>query len=161
MSATLDWTRERLSELLLRSDAAVERALVVLHDRQTATEQATLTTKDANGVGFGAFDADIFSSFAERVKRGFHLSPRQLQICRKATGKSGIPRIARYWKQLAAVAAEKQTGVSPKVIADQHRELEREVERQFEPSPVDEQAAYLASLAPKVEERQLENCDAW
>lgn len=105
------WDREAINELLMTNARAVERALVVLHDRQTSTEQASLQTKDANGVGFGAFDAEIFSSFAEKVKRGYRLSERQLAVCRKAN-KHGIARLARYWKQLADEIGKKGGTVS-------------------------------------------------
>jgi len=102
MSATVSWDRDSINDLLLRNNRAVERALVALHDLQTNAERSSKTTTEANGVGFGAFDAEIMSSLAEAVKRGYSLSERQLAICRK-TNKQGFCRLGRYWKQLVAI----------------------------------------------------------
>lgn len=99
------WTEQEIIDLLARSDKAVERALLRLYERQTSYEQSSEITHDANDVGFGAFDAEIFSSFAKQILRGFHLSPKQLEVCRKPFGKKNpIPRIAKYRKQLLEVA---------------------------------------------------------
>lgn len=99
------WTEQEITDLLARSDKAVERALLRLYERQTAYEQSAERTNDENGVGFGAFDAEIFTSFAKQLLKGWHLSSKQLAICRKPFGKnSQIPRIAKYRKQLLEVA---------------------------------------------------------
>jgi hypothetical protein len=93
------WNRESITALLARNDRAVERALVVLFDRQTADEQASDVTSHQNGIGFSGLDAEIFSSFAKQIQQGRTLSPKQLAIARKAD-KNGNQRIARYWRQL-------------------------------------------------------------
>jgi hypothetical protein len=107
-------TPESIRDLLTRSDAAVERALLVLYERQTADEQASETTKYVNGRGFNAVDAEILSSFACQVERkvgqtssylgrerklGECLSPKQMAIARR--------KVVRYVKQLAEVAEAK------------------------------------------------------
>lgn len=115
-------TPETIKELLSNSNAAVERALVVLYERQTADEQASQSTSHQNGMGFGAFDAEILSSFACQVnaKLGQHsdylgrarklgecLSAKQMELARK--------KVVRYAKQLALVANEKLGKESAKV----------------------------------------------
>ena len=94
------WDRGSINRLLLRNPKAVEKALILLHDRQTTDEQQTGQTSHANKRGFGAFDAEIFSSFAMQIKRGRWLSPKQIAVCLKLD-KHGNPRIGRYWAQLA------------------------------------------------------------
>lgn len=96
-------TREIITELLLKNDRAVERALVILFERQTLDEQASRTTKWANGRGFGAYDAEIFSSFARQILKGWTLSQKQLACCRKKSTRGSV-RIARYWRQLIEAA---------------------------------------------------------
>jgi hypothetical protein len=83
---TLEIVRENLST----SAGWVERALVVLLSRQTSDEQVTKTTSHKNGRGFGAFDAELLSSFGEQVQAGRHLSQKQLAIAFKR-----VPRYAR------------------------------------------------------------------
>jgi hypothetical protein len=103
---TVTWDRESISALLARNDRAVERALVVLYDRQTAGEQDAEATHESNGRGFTGVDAYIFSSFAKQIQRGRSLTPKQLAVCRKPD-KNGNLRIARYWNQLLEIINEK------------------------------------------------------
>lgn len=108
LEKTAGWTREQVQHMLRTSDRAVERALVVLYDRQTPTEQAAGHTSKLNGVGFGANDAEIFTSFAKSVIRGRRLTPKQLAVCRGGKGEAG--RIGRYWRQLLEeIVAKNQT----------------------------------------------------
>ena len=93
------WNKETIEALLQRSDGAVERALVVLHNRQTPDEKRALTTTHHNGRGFGAFDARILSSMAGWVKRGNTLTVKQLGFLRKK-GKKGFCILAKYHAQL-------------------------------------------------------------
>jgi hypothetical protein len=111
MTNTQTPNRESITALLARNDNAVERALLVLFDRQTADEQMTDATRQHNGRGFTAFDAEIFSSFAKQVRQGRTLSPKQLALARKPD-KFGNPRIARYWSQLLEAAEAKQAATA-------------------------------------------------
>lgn len=97
------WTRSAMLDLLDRSPVAVERALLVLYARQTDGERETHTTSESNGQGFGAFDADILTSFAEQVatnrynrKEGQRLTEKQLELTRK--------KVRKYVGQLVEVA---------------------------------------------------------
>ena len=71
----------------------MQRAIVRLHERQTADEQASGMTKDDNGIGFSGIDAKILSSFAQQIERGRTLSPKQLAIAFK--------KVPRYSRQIA------------------------------------------------------------
>ena len=101
------WNRDAINALLITNDRAVERALVVLHDRQTESEKDSRQTTQNNGVGFSGLDAEFFSSLAERVKKGWALTPKQLACCRKLN-KNGWCRLAKYHGQLRDVIANKQ-----------------------------------------------------
>jgi hypothetical protein len=71
------------------------RALEVVYARQTAAEQQIEKTVEDNGVGFGAYDAEILSSFARQVQAGRVLSAKQFAILKA--------KITRYWKQVLSV----------------------------------------------------------
>ncbi len=103
-------TPETITALLAVNDFAIERALIRLYERQTATEQSAGMTVEHNGQGFSSCDAEIFSSFASQIlankygnPNGKRLSPKQLAYCRKQS-KSGKMKIARYARQLAEIA---------------------------------------------------------
>lgn len=68
------------------------RALTVVYGYQTADEQGSGVTIAQNGVGFSGMDAEILSSFAEQVKRGRTLSPKQMGLLFK--------KMPRYWRQI-------------------------------------------------------------
>ena len=59
------------------------RALIVIYEKQTEDEKAIGTTKHHNQVGFNGVDSEILSSFAEQIKRGRSLSPKQRTILHK------------------------------------------------------------------------------
>jgi hypothetical protein len=92
------WSKDSIQALIDTNDRAVMRALLVLYSRQTEAEQATESTREHNGRGFSAFDAEILSSFAVQVKSRGTLTPRQLEVARK--------RVRSYWKQLLEVASQ-------------------------------------------------------
>ena len=60
-----------MTELLFKSDNAVERAMVVLFERQTRDEQNTKDAKHLNGVGFSSADAVAGTHFAQWIQ-GFN-----------------------------------------------------------------------------------------
>ena len=59
-----NYTRSDIDALLNRSDAAVERAIVVLFNRQTDDEQSRATTRHHNNRGFASCDARAGTRFA-------------------------------------------------------------------------------------------------
>jgi hypothetical protein len=92
-------TREEVTHLLKTNDRAVERALVVLYQRQTSDEQAVLQTRHTNGVGFNATDAKFGSDLAQKVLKGWRLTPGQIGSARRM--------LIKYGGQLVAAAEEK------------------------------------------------------
>ena len=92
---------------LAKSNKWVVRAILVIYANQTATEQATETTSEHNGVGFNGTDAKILSSFAQqiiefeagRTRFMTPLSRNQMVLARR--------KIAKYSGQLLAAARAK------------------------------------------------------
>lgn len=103
-------TRTAVAKLVLENDRAVERALIVLFRRQTAGERASNTTANWNEIGFTGADAHWGCRNAKQVIAGKPLGASQLGYWRKLNSK-GVPRIAKYWAQLAEAAVAKQLGV--------------------------------------------------
>lgn len=96
----MTWTKEKVHALLDGNSKAVERALVAIYKRQTSAEQASLSTTQANGIGFSAFDAEFCSNLAQKVERGWRLSPKQIAVARN--------KMKRYHRQLCEVANERE-----------------------------------------------------
>lgn len=117
-------TKEAIIELLKTNDKAVAHALVVLHDRQTADEQAQEGTRYLNGMGFRPSHARMGSSMAKYFKRTGRLTEKQVAYWR-VTDKTGAMRIGIYTRQLLEAAVEKQ---KKKIIATaEHARLEYEL----------------------------------
>ena len=76
-------TKAQIISLLASNNRAVERALVALYHRQTVDEQRTSTTKESNGVGFNAKDAEYATYLARWVLSGRHLTGRHLEAGRR------------------------------------------------------------------------------
>lgn len=95
----MKYTKQHIRNLLENNDKAVHKAIVVLYSRQTAAEQTSMSTREHNGVGFNATDAELLSSFAEQIKKGRSLSVKQMEWARK--------KIMKYSGQLANIANER------------------------------------------------------
>lgn len=116
------WTRDEVRHKLMTDKTWIEKAIVELYKRQTATEQVTKHTVNHNTIGFQPADAMWFSRFAEYIetqsrrgrKYGEILSPKQMAIVMKPWGRPGAkkPRIAKYSRQILmaieAAAIEKE-----------------------------------------------------
>lgn len=85
----------------LKSDAAKIKALLIIHNFQTAEEKKRGQTVEDNGVGFTGFDGDILTSFSQQLYNTISLSPRQMEVVRR--------RIKKYWKQITQVSINKST----------------------------------------------------
>ena len=92
---------------LTKSDKWVRRAILVIFEAQTASEQCSETTKENNGVGFNGTDAQILSSFAKQIiefeaGRSRFLTPlsrKQMVLVRR--------KISKYAGQLLKAAQAK------------------------------------------------------
>jgi len=85
---------------LITNPAWVERAILVLFERQTADEQDAGSTNHHNNVGFSSCDARRMSFVAKFLGEGKHLTQK------KALEIYG-PRLQKYAKQLAKISQEK------------------------------------------------------
>jgi len=97
----MELTKSTIQNLLATNDRAVIRAISVIYARQTADEQATKTTSNANGIGFNGRDAGFASSLAEKIEKGWTLSPKQVSCGRKM--------MMKYWRQLIDASKDKAT----------------------------------------------------
>lgn len=102
-----EWTKEEIKELLMTNDRAVERALLVLVERQTQDEKRSETTKYHNEMGFAPCDARMMTSMANFVSRGRHLTPKQLAWLRNGKSERFPSRICKYAGQILKTMEEK------------------------------------------------------
>lgn len=103
-------TRQELIDLLDKSDRAVERAILILFESQIADEQQEHATKYHNNRGFCSNDAELFTSFANRIKGGQTLTPSQLECCRRLSP-TGRHRLGKYFRQLSEAGTARLTSL--------------------------------------------------
>lgn len=101
------YTEKDIRELLAKSNAAVERGLVRIYERQTIDEQRTEETRHWNSIGFNGAHAKSGTYMAKWVLSGKHLDGKWLD--------KGRNLILHYAKQLTDIANERanpQRGLS-------------------------------------------------
>jgi hypothetical protein len=105
-------TRNEYIALILRDDAvgarAVGKALVHLFRRQTEDEQASNDTRHHNMRGFTGADARRGSITAKYFLKHGELLDWQLEYWR-APNRRGVPRLGKYYGQIAEEAQRKAT----------------------------------------------------
>lgn len=99
--------KQTIVDMLKVNDKAVARALVVLNERQTQSEQASQQTQNRNGEGFRPCHARMGTSMATFYLKFNRLSPKQIAYWR-FLDKNGRMRIEIYANQLLQVALAKQ-----------------------------------------------------
>lgn len=104
------WTREKITDLLNKSDKAVERLLIKLFERQTATEKERSRTVRLNARGFTMADAPRLTHYAKILVRGGKLETYQMEFCR-STNARGQHCLAKYSRQIVELIGEKQEAV--------------------------------------------------
>lgn len=100
-------TKQEIVQLLISNPKAIARALVVLNERQTLSEQSAETTINHNGVGFTPADARMGTSMAQFYTKRGYLSEKQIAYWLKPNVR-GVPRICKYAGQLVEIAAAKK-----------------------------------------------------
>ena len=80
---TKNETISHWKKMIANDYAWAVRALVRIYENQTADEQEIGATVHHNSVGFNGVDAELLTSFAQQVKQGRSLSPRQRQFLHK------------------------------------------------------------------------------
>ena len=98
-------TAQQLWQGLDTNSKWVERAIVVLYERQTKDEQRTSSTRVHNKMGFASCDARSGTYMAKWVLSGKHLDGKWLEKARKMAKK--------YTRQLLEAAAEKEARENP------------------------------------------------
>lgn len=118
----LMWTKERIQHLLRTNDLAVERAIVVLYDRQTHDEKRDADTKHTNQVGFRSNHASTGSFMARIILNGWK-KPRGKLRCHLFENKLAKARgiVLQYTRQLAeeANAREARASLESSKVEDQ------------------------------------------
>lgn len=98
--STKTWDKASIVNLLHTNDKAVERALLVLLERQTLDERQVEDTRYRNDRGFTQADAPRLTRWAKQIQAGRHLSPRQLWWIRSGKSDRFPSRIGKYHRQL-------------------------------------------------------------
>lgn len=91
-----DWTTEEVMNLIQTNDTVLYGALKYLYNEQTDDEKNTSSTREHNGRGFNAFDAEFLTSLAQQVINKGYLSEKQKMYARK--------KLTRYKTQLTKLA---------------------------------------------------------
>ena len=94
---TVDTVKNLIST---RKDAAI-RALKLIYEKQTSSEQDAQSTIDNNGIGFNGVDAEILTSIYQFYQKNGYISPKQLAICYK--------KLPKYAKQIVKITEEIQS----------------------------------------------------
>lgn len=90
------WTEAEIVLMLMNNDAAVDKAVLAIYNRQTESEKATQHTQDLNGMGFNGYDARTGSYYAKWILSGRNLSGKHLANARKM--------MIKYRRQLVEIA---------------------------------------------------------
>ena len=96
LNANINNAAHMIKDNILSDSIWMARGILAIYQQQTLDEQNSETTKHDNGVGFGATDAQILSSFAKQLQKGRSLSPKQTIIANK--------NMPKYCRQLARIA---------------------------------------------------------
>lgn len=104
------WTKDRMLALLANNDLAVERALVVLYDRQTHDEKQVSRTRHNNKIGFRKNHDSTGSRLACYILKGWkQLNGKKLLHLNQVNLGKAREIVLHYHRQLCEVANEKET----------------------------------------------------
>jgi len=106
--------KQDIIALLQSNDKAIARAIVVLNERQTASEQSCESTINHNGVGFTPADARMGTSMATFYTKRNYLTEKQLAYWKKPNAK-GTWRICKYAGQLLDIAKQKAAAMQERL----------------------------------------------
>lgn len=108
------WTKDRMQALLTTNDLAVERALVVIYDRQTHDEKRDSETKHHNARGFRKNHDHTGSRLACYVLKGWkQINGKKRLHLNQANLEKARTIVLHYHRQLCEVANEKGTSSQP------------------------------------------------
>lgn len=98
------WTKESITQLLDRSNRAVERAIVAIYNRQTEDEKSSGTTTHSNGRGFSGAHAELGTYYAKWILSGRSLTGHHLEKARRMS-KRYVAQLLEEAQQKFSVAA--------------------------------------------------------
>lgn len=107
MTKAKSFTKDQILKLLRENDVAVARALVVLKNNQTDSEQSAEAVLVHNGKGFRPCHGRIGTNMAKFYEERGFLTDKQIAYWRKAD-RSGQMRIGMYTRQLIEAAEAKK-----------------------------------------------------
>lgn len=90
------WSEDEVMNLLETNDKVLYGALKHLYTCQTEDEKKSSATREHNGVGFNAYDADFLTSICKQLLKKGTLSAKQKEVARK--------KLKKYRKQLVTLA---------------------------------------------------------
>lgn len=90
------WTSDEVMSLLDSNDKVLYGALKHLYACQTDQEKTSASTREHNGKGFNAFDAEFLTSICKQLLQRGSLSQKQKEVARK--------KLKKYKTQLTALA---------------------------------------------------------
>jgi len=90
------WTKEEIKNLLYKNNGFLIRSVIKLYEFQTNEEKAIKITKEDNGIGFNAFDAEFLTDIAEKALEGRLFSFNQIFVIRK--------KMVKYSGQITNIA---------------------------------------------------------
>lgn len=96
---TVSKWKEYLQELVQTNNKALLRAIVVIGELQTPEELDLAETIDHNNWGWGAVDAEFFTTCYFKLLRGESLTPKELTVARN--------KMPKYWRQLMLISKRK------------------------------------------------------
>lgn len=91
-----DWTEDEVMSIMETNDKCLYGALKHLYACQTEQEKTSASTREHNGKGFNAYDAEFLTSICKQLLQKGTLSPKQKEVARK--------KLKKYRKQLTALA---------------------------------------------------------
>jgi hypothetical protein len=86
------YTKEVIQEKLSSDLRWMERAVIVLYNRQTEDEKVTSHTRHENGRGFNGTDSKYLTFVSKYLLRGGRLSGSHVQKVGK--------KLPKYWRQI-------------------------------------------------------------
>ena len=98
-SLTQKQWKENLQVLLVKSDVALDRALVAIFEAQPVLERVGEEAILDDGIGFNKFDAPVLNSIAKCLVYNGNITQEQRAVARK--------RLPKYWKQLMKISKKK------------------------------------------------------
>lgn len=92
------WTEDEIRSLIQTNDKVLYGALKHLYACQTQDEKNTSSTREHNGKGFNATDAEFLTSICQGLEKYGKLTDKQKAVARK--------KLVKYTKQLTRLANE-------------------------------------------------------